>query len=1469
MRSISSRELAGLSLLVGFIASACGSQGDPTAGLRQCLGAIPTELREDCAELRPGESLPQPLTSCFVVKQAGTYVHEYINVLDGGSLFFAEPVNGGTIDFQAKSILVEKGGLFQAGAPDCVFGVHGGKLSIGLYGDDPSERATIEDPPAGIRCMTNPASEQRCFPADRDPSEQDLYCVGPDPEDPCASTDPPDDDGDNALLEAYGNLNFDPTPWGYKTFGVAYGGRLRLFGAKGALPLQDEDWAAQYDSDAHCVVPGEEQSGLDAEEMRAWAALTGSSWVRLEDAEDSDAGTLLTLDRRVSRWDVGDRIVVGTTDWYPGHSEEREILAVTEVEQGGTTRTQLLVARLDYEHVSDIFDTEQIEGATFTNPVNRKAVDLRAVVALLSRSIEIRSLGAEPQRSPEEPGFPETADCMYDGEVDPDPACYFGAHLIARQGVGQFQLQGVELRQMGQGARIGHYPVHFHHVKSADYAEGDIFLKDSAVWDSMNRFVTVHGTIGVTLARNVGYLSMGHGYYLEDGSEIENRLCHNVGIGARASMNEFFVAQQQKALDDGGTPLRTARFVPPILDGGIRFTDPDRPFYRTGSDGSMPVMYWTMNAYNELVGNHAVGVYGFGSCYWLLGSGLSGSSRTHHKFAGYAAYNAFPSPPNGFPSDRHAPVLRFRGNSCTTATYALPSSIAVTPGGKNNPIGYTEASNPYITNADGSKKSDAELGMNYARPYLTGNYVAIPKNDRSQQCANAGTNEAGLEANVESCAMTLIDRFTTSFNSAQVNFGSIWLRPYMYLFANGAVTDQLGGGLTFVTGGSWLQVAPAYLSLAQNSLFVGTTQHGGSKYAQRSGPIFEHSSSEPFTACSAVAQTTCDLPVEGTGYFRGEFNPKRLINIYDGPAYADGNTFLNVGSWQCDPQPAAGQDFDGPLPCGVYSSTTQPLAPDGSNEMLVLDAAIGWKQPNGFYYPPAFAYRGNAFYADLPEEVDPDHPLHQCYSYDPDTDQFEMRPGDCRHNAFDRTQDYIAGDLINTKAPPTITTAESNQLPTTPIDFSTILLDLDGSLTGASSRLGELERLPTTSVSRNTFYDAPSQSGECLSYGVQTSPFQFVTTAMAVLEDSPANADPTYIDTAWPETPAVAIYRQWKLQSDEAEPCGQVCDADDGTRYGCKRATYMMGSSIFQANYLTMAIPPDLEGQQGALYYIDTSSEQMQSLSCVKARTQVTQLASFDAGNSYLLYNLFARDDAKISYQLYVGEGAELASVQPRYVRVTPRIFGGTNPSATKSTVRDACVPGEPGTWCADMPVPTLQDGVLTVTLDQRFIADDYRISTRPDYERCMPRDVCYYDESVERCEPCIDDPSKCIRQGDFLDEDRRVMNRTDATGRQPLETLCQDWASYASGTHDRGREGLSLIDCPTGGCLGLAFTMPPGFVGNKSYAEIGAPLATCFDEALWTQNQLIARTGVGGDLRDPRCGPPRESQGSDYCSDN
>ena len=1123
-------------------------------GASECPAYVP----QGCTLLTSPTQLPQPVRGCFYIQSTGgmPWMFGNVNILEKGALYFVEDPDN-VIDVRFQSLLVEKGGVLQAGSADCPFGKQaamqnkmGGKLSIGLWGNDPSDENRVTNPPTGIECLTgcrpdNSAmcSTTRCFPRSRDFAPDTWYCTQPNSDDPCYNKIPPKSKcagypgsatttcDSNFLQQDYHHLNFDNTPWGYKVLGVSYGGALRLFGYKGAKPLQNKDWAAANDSNEHCVAPAAKDSTLDAHEMRTWADLTGSSWVRLSGI--NPARTVITLDRDVSAdWKANDQIVVGATDWYPSHSELRTISNVGSTTVDGVTVTQLTLDRaLDYPHNAKLFDTDKL-GVTFTENVNRKAADLRASVGLLSRSIQVRSFDKDGK------DFPAVEGCTASNNP-PKPECYFGGHVMFRQGFRDVQVQGVEFRQLGQGGRQGHYPVHFHFAKNTAYTQGKAFVKDSSIWDSMTRFAVVHGTHGVTLARNVGYLSVGSGYYLEDGSEIENKLCHNLGVGARASLREYFVAQSKLS----PLPL-TARYVPPIIDGVLpgpipADTDPNQPTLLTGSDAYMPVMFWFMNAFNELVGNNAVGVHGFGSCYWLLASGVSGPSfptptptvgpRTPTPtpghgppFAGLASYNVS--------SSIQAPLLRFRGNSCMTSPLALPASAELPPAPQvpplpvgQNYVGYQAVPNPYIAG-----KTIADLKGKYFRPAVTGDFKPIQPNTAGSggslftncaQFADTGTESTTLALNPKSCVTTVIDRFSTSYNWAEVNFGSIWFRPWFYLFLNSAITDQLFGGLTFVTAGSWIQVPPGYFSLAKNNLFVGTSQYGdgASQFAKRSGPVFRITASDDagnFAPCVGP-KATCNIETEGTGYWRDFFQPKRLVTIYDGPHFADGNTFTNVGSFQCNPQPCDGMTpCTAEFECGIYSSTVQPAVMNGTvvnkKLMTVIDAAIGWKQPNGFYYPPAFTYRRSNFVKTLPNMPPEVKALNQCYSFGKEDDfkQPMQRDGSCRHNVIDRTRNYLKGNLISPNAAPEVFGPAGTVLPVTPIDFSTILLDLDGSLTGATGSLsGQI--VETSSVSRNPFFDAPAQSPECLSFGLQTSPYQFVTTMVAPLAGSPAAGNTT------------------------------------------------------------------------------------------------------------------------------------------------------------------------------------------------------------------------------------------------------------------------------------------------------------------------------------------------------------------------
>ena len=137
----------------------------------------------------------------------------------------------------------------------------------------------------------------------------------------------------------------------------------------------------------------------------------------------------------------------------------------------------------------------------------------------------------------------------------------------------------------------------------------DTFVKDCSIHDSMTRWITLHATQGVLLARNVGYMSIGHGYYIEDGTETDNKLYSNIGILARAAIKN----------------AQNPREVPGIL--AAKYTDiPHLPPYHTDTDN--PTVFWIMNGWNDFRYNMAAGAGTCGACYWLLPSWNSGRENS-------------------------------------------------------------------------------------------------------------------------------------------------------------------------------------------------------------------------------------------------------------------------------------------------------------------------------------------------------------------------------------------------------------------------------------------------------------------------------------------------------------------------------------------------------------------------------------------------------------------------------------------------------------------------------------------------------------------------------------------------------------------------------------------------------------------------------------------------------------------------
>ena len=358
---------------------------------------------------------------------------------------------------------------------------------------------------------------------------------------------------------------------------------------------------------------------------------TGCSWLRLAGDLTTTANTLKLSSEVGDKWwregDVGDQMVVTTTDYLPGHSELLTIDSVSKdtvtFHTDGATKMPLwfhngtrysILDKLGPDDASQKAVKKQMTDAGMDADLIDKGVETRAAVALLTRSIRIISAGDKVGQTFEDAG--KVADnCKTYTVTVPNrdnikqavPNCYyFGAQTIFRQGFKQVQIQGVEFKYMGQGGKLGHYPIHFHMARQVP---DKTFVKDSTINESMTRWIVLHSTQGVLLQRNIGYKSIGHGFMLQDGTEVDNAFYSNLGIFARA------------AIDNDSNP----RKVPGILaaawagkndSGGAINLDPEAFPYR--SDYDHPAVYWISNGWNDFQGNMAAGAGACGMSYWLV-----------------------------------------------------------------------------------------------------------------------------------------------------------------------------------------------------------------------------------------------------------------------------------------------------------------------------------------------------------------------------------------------------------------------------------------------------------------------------------------------------------------------------------------------------------------------------------------------------------------------------------------------------------------------------------------------------------------------------------------------------------------------------------------------------------------------------------------------------------------------------------
>ena len=232
-------------------------------------------------------------------------------------------------------------------------------------------------------------------------------------------------------------------------------------------------------------------------------------WTKLDQPAQAGAREVKVVDGTAG-WRVGDRVIVPTTIlptlFNPNDSEAANVpMGLIRSVRGDSQTEERVITQVRERSLG------------FTEPLkydHRVEGIHRGEVANLSRNIVIESAD------------PVGGDGRWRGHT------MFHKNSPA-------SLSFVELRHLGKRNVLGRYTLHFHQVE--DSMRGSSIV-GCALWDSDNRWLTLHGTEYLVVRDNVGYASVGHGFFMEDSTESYNILDHNLAVGsyqAKALPNQF------------------------------------------------------------------------------------------------------------------------------------------------------------------------------------------------------------------------------------------------------------------------------------------------------------------------------------------------------------------------------------------------------------------------------------------------------------------------------------------------------------------------------------------------------------------------------------------------------------------------------------------------------------------------------------------------------------------------------------------------------------------------------------------------------------------------------------------------------------------------------------------------------------------------------------------------------------------
>ncbi len=260
----------------------------------------------------------------------------------------------------------------------------------------------------------------------------------------------------------------------------------------------------------------------------------GVTWTQL-DSTALENSAQIVLKEPVD-WEINSEIVIASTGnkYAVGENELRRIQSISS-----DKRTLTLDKPLKFTHLGETRTVGQSGQQTYN-------VDIRAEVGLLTHNVQFRGSSDSSWTSLKSAkACPDTFDpsefatmtCFlgrYGDEIGTDE---YGATIMLHPAINaapntvKLRLSNVELNHIGQGFRLGRYPIHFHMLGDAS----ESYVKECAIHESFNRALNVHATNYVTIEKNVIYNILGGAYFMEDGVEIGNTFKNNLAVFVRTS----------------------------------------------------------------------------------------------------------------------------------------------------------------------------------------------------------------------------------------------------------------------------------------------------------------------------------------------------------------------------------------------------------------------------------------------------------------------------------------------------------------------------------------------------------------------------------------------------------------------------------------------------------------------------------------------------------------------------------------------------------------------------------------------------------------------------------------------------------------------------------------------------------------------------------------------------------------------